>query len=203
MQMVHLQTMTEYAPRGGQDQNSFYTNQPFGLSHYSNGNGYNNYLYSHGQVPYSTVNGSYSSFPPHSYLPSHHNSVYMPQSSNMSSHSYHLQPPPRPSMTMQRGHSYMAYPPSTQQMHRIPQPRLSLPADLSLNPMADIESQDSFNQDSMLSEPMTPPLEGYPDVHAFDDLMKRYSLPSQTSDVQLTILTAMSPICHRRSKTRR
>jgi hypothetical protein len=42
--------------------------------------------------------------------------------------------------------------------------------------MADIESQESFNQDSMLSEPIIPSLDGYPDVKEFDELMRRYSL---------------------------
>ncbi|EXJ60965.1 hypothetical protein A1O7_05118 [Cladophialophora yegresii CBS 114405] len=36
------------------------------------------------------------------------------------------------------------------------------------------ECQDSPNQDTMLSEPVVPPLDGYPDVHDFDELMKRY-----------------------------
>ncbi|ETI24179.1 hypothetical protein G647_03548 [Cladophialophora carrionii CBS 160.54] len=36
------------------------------------------------------------------------------------------------------------------------------------------ECQDSPNQDTMLSEPVVPPLDGYPDVHEFDELMKRY-----------------------------
>lgn len=35
------------------------------------------------------------------------------------------------------------------------------------------ECQDSPNEDTMLSEPVVPPLEGYPDVHDFDELMKR------------------------------
>lgn len=39
--------------------------------------------------------------------------------------------------------------------------------------MADTEDQTSFNQDSMLSEPVVPALEGYPDVKAFDQLMRR------------------------------
>ncbi|WEW56320.1 hypothetical protein PRK78_001763 [Emydomyces testavorans] len=38
----------------------------------------------------------------------------------------------------------------------------------------EIESQESFNEHSMLSEPVMPPLEGFPDVREFDQLMKSY-----------------------------
>ncbi|CRG83237.1 hypothetical protein PISL3812_00588 [Talaromyces islandicus] len=37
-----------------------------------------------------------------------------------------------------------------------------------------IENQESFNEDSMLSEPVCPPLDGFPNVEEFDDLMKSY-----------------------------
>ncbi|GKZ60580.1 hypothetical protein AnigIFM60653_006644 [Aspergillus niger] len=39
---------------------------------------------------------------------------------------------------------------------------------------ADIESQDSQNENSMLSEPVIPPLDGFPNVREFDQLMKSY-----------------------------
>lgn len=37
-----------------------------------------------------------------------------------------------------------------------------------------VESQESVNEESMLSEPVTPPLAGFPNVEEFDDLMRRY-----------------------------
>jgi len=37
----------------------------------------------------------------------------------------------------------------------------------------DTESQESFNEDTRASEPVEPAMEGYPDVKAFDDLMRR------------------------------
>ncbi|KAA8647540.1 uncharacterized protein ATNIH1004_006234 [Aspergillus tanneri] len=37
----------------------------------------------------------------------------------------------------------------------------------------DIESQDSRNENTMLSEPVIPPLDGFPNVREFDQLMKR------------------------------
>lgn len=71
--------------------------------------------------------------------------------------------------------SYPGYSSSDIQTQRPPQqPRLQLGHELSLNPMADIESQESCNSENMLSEPILPALDGYPDVHEFDDLMKRY-----------------------------
>ncbi|OJJ95568.1 hypothetical protein ASPACDRAFT_36098 [Aspergillus aculeatus ATCC 16872] len=39
---------------------------------------------------------------------------------------------------------------------------------------ADIEAQDSSNEHTMLSEPVVPPLEGFPNVREFDQLMKSY-----------------------------
>jgi hypothetical protein len=39
--------------------------------------------------------------------------------------------------------------------------------------MVDTEDQDSVNRDTMLSEPVSPILEGYPDVKEFDLLMRR------------------------------
>ncbi|KJF60553.1 uncharacterized protein CIMG_06334 [Coccidioides immitis RS] len=38
----------------------------------------------------------------------------------------------------------------------------------------EIESQESFNEHTMQSEPVLPPLEGFPDVREFDQLMKSY-----------------------------
>ncbi|RAL07327.1 integrase zinc binding domain-containing protein [Aspergillus homomorphus CBS 101889] len=39
---------------------------------------------------------------------------------------------------------------------------------------AEIEAQDSSNEHTMLSEPVLPPLEGFPNVREFDQLMKSY-----------------------------
>jgi hypothetical protein len=38
---------------------------------------------------------------------------------------------------------------------------------------SDVESQESFNEETMQSEPVTPALDGFPDVREFDQLMKR------------------------------
>jgi hypothetical protein len=41
-------------------------------------------------------------------------------------------------------------------------------------PETEVENQESPNEDTMLSEPVIPPLEGFPDVREFDQLMKRW-----------------------------
>lgn len=38
----------------------------------------------------------------------------------------------------------------------------------------EVESQDSINEKTMLSEPIDPPLHGFPRVEDFDELIKRY-----------------------------
>jgi hypothetical protein len=38
----------------------------------------------------------------------------------------------------------------------------------------EVESQESFNEEDMFSEPVNPPLDGFPIVEEFDDLIKRY-----------------------------
>lgn len=196
--------MTDYAPRGSPDQNSFYTNQHLGMSHHCNGNGYN-YLYNNGQVQYEPVNASYSSYSP-TYLPSQHgtsSSMYMPTPTSMAHQHYQLLPPTRPTMPQQPRYSFPGYSSSNVPTQRPPQqPRLQLGHELSLNPMADIESQESCNSENMLSEPILPALDGYPDVHEFDDLMKRYGNITSSRNFANGIDVAMSQICRRRNKTK-
>lgn len=67
-------------------------------------------------------------------------------------------------------------PPSFRDPRYLNMPRYSNAA--RLMPLGDsldygIESQESFNEESMVSEPVSPPLEGFPNVEEFDELMKR------------------------------
>jgi hypothetical protein len=41
---------------------------------------------------------------------------------------------------------------------------------------SEVESQDSINETTMLSEPINPPLDGFPHVEDFDKLMERYPI---------------------------
>jgi hypothetical protein len=197
--------MTDYQPRGSQDQNSFYTNPHTGMSHYSSGSGVN-YFYNNGQIQYSTVNGSYPSYSA-PYSPAQNGSstsMYIPATSSMAMQYQNLPPTRCPIPQQPRIMSYAPYQSSTlpTQRQAHPHPRVSLGAELNLNPMADIESQDSINQDTMLSEPMVPPLDGYPNVKEFDELMKRYVSCKPTLAVADMPIQAMSPTCPRRNKTR-
>ncbi|RMD42272.1 hypothetical protein DV735_g2847, partial [Chaetothyriales sp. CBS 134920] len=162
--------MTEYAPRGSQDHNAFFPNSHLSLSQYSNDSGMN-YVYNNGQIPYSTVNGSYSSCPT-SYLPSHHDtqSMYLSMPNTMQ---YAVLPPARGHMPPPRSLNY-PYHTSTASMHRPASGRARIGTDLNLNPMADIEDQTSYNEETMLSEPIIPPVAGYPDVNEFDELVRDY-----------------------------
>lgn len=65
------------------------------------------------------------------------------------------------------------HPPQYIQQSRYLQSPRYLPLRDALNE-TEIESQDSANECSMLSEPVVPPLDGFPDVREFDQLMKRY-----------------------------
>ncbi|RMZ87875.1 hypothetical protein DV736_g4895, partial [Chaetothyriales sp. CBS 134916] len=164
--------MTEYAPRGSQDHNAFFPNSHFSMSQYSNDSGIN-YVYSNGQIPYSTVNGSYGSYSG-SLLPSHHDtpSMYLSVPSTLQ---YTVLPPGRGPMPPARSLTY-PYHASTVPTQRSAQARhrIGVSADLNLNPMADIEEQTSYNAETMLSEPIMPPLGGYPDVNEFDELVRDY-----------------------------
>jgi hypothetical protein len=172
--------MTEYAPRASQNHNPLYINPHIGMSHhYSNGNG-SNHFFNNGQIPYQTACSPYSAYS-HNYLPTQNglstppSPMYM-QSPTSLGMQYQTLPPARSSYTSYTHHSrtmpHSTYPHSTLPTQR-QTPRLSLGTDLHMSPLHDTEPQDSHNRDTMLSEPMEPPLEGYPDVKDFDELMRR------------------------------
>ncbi|KAI1619503.1 hypothetical protein EDD37DRAFT_208265 [Exophiala viscosa] len=167
--------MTDYAPRSSQDYNTFFQNQQLAMSHYSNGNGLN-YLYGNGQVQYQTVNApcpAYSS----TFAPTqntHPSPMYMSTVPGIPLH-YPIPSNRVPTLPSQsRSLPPSSYYATSSSNHRasVHHPRLIPPRDYSH--MDGTECQDSPNEDTMLSEPVLPPLEGYPDVHEFDELMKRY-----------------------------
>ncbi|KAL2424434.1 hypothetical protein ABEF94_010941 [Exophiala dermatitidis] len=167
--------MTDYAPRSSQDYNTFFPDPHVAVSPYSNGNGIN-YLYGNGQVQYQAVSAPCQAYA--TAFPSSQgtlsNPVYMPNGSG-----HHVQYPVTnnrvPTVPSQsRALPHETYYPTTSSDPRSAahQPRLVPPRDFSQ--MDSTECQESPNEDTMLSEPVMPPLEGYPDVHEFDSLMKRY-----------------------------
>ncbi|KAJ9604584.1 hypothetical protein H2200_010697 [Cladophialophora chaetospira] len=166
--------MTEYAPRTSQDYNALPYNQHLAMSHYSNGNGLS-YIYGHGSIPYQTVNSQCSTYSP-TYAANQGTSttpLYIPSSGHQFPYSLASSRIPPTLPTQSRAYPMTShYLSSTAHRSSAHQQRLTSPRDYS--PMDDTECQDSPNQDTMLSEPVVPSLEGYPDVHEFDDLMKRY-----------------------------
>jgi hypothetical protein len=173
--MVAHRRIIGYAPRSSQDYNTFSYDQHLAMPHYSNGSGLS-YLYPNGQIQYQTVSTPCSTFPPaYASTPGPSGtSMYMPTSSGHPFHYFPTNarvPPTLPSQSR-------AYPVSsnytTTSAHRSLSQHQRLASPHEYIPMDGTECQDSPNQDTMLSEPIVPPLDGYPDVQEFDELMKRY-----------------------------
>ncbi|EXJ91543.1 hypothetical protein A1O3_00091 [Capronia epimyces CBS 606.96] len=167
--------MTDYAPRSSQDYNTFFPNPHVAIPQYSNGNGLS-YLYGNGQVQYQTVSAPCAAYST-TYAPSQgtlSHSIYMPTGPGLSLQ-YPVSSSRVPTLPSQsRALPRTTYYATASSNHRsAPQhPRLAPPRDYIQ--MDGTECQDSPNEDTMLSEPVMPPLEGYPDVQEFDELMKRY-----------------------------
>lgn len=122
----------------------------------------------------STGSGSYH-FPQHSFNP--YGSQFGPsygQQSNLSPGMQHLQYASEhtiPSMSTSDD-MRLHHPPQYMAQSRYLQSPRYLPLRDALSE-TDIESQESRNESSMLSEPVVPPLDGFPDVKEFDQLMQR------------------------------
>ena len=166
--------MTEFTPRSGQDLNSFFTNPQSAMPHYA-GTSAGNYVYNNGQVQYADVNTTYPTYSA-TYLPSHSLHAQCHYLSRAAPISAQYQPPssktPQPAseqhllfqnQCVSRQHNSRSS--TSLSMH------FSLPQDCFQ--MAETEGQDSVNEDTMASESVEPPLDGYPDVKAFDMLMKK------------------------------
>lgn len=171
--------MTSYAARtaghAGQDYNNlFYSNQHLGTSQYSNGDGLN-YLYGNGQVQYQPVASPCSSYSP-AYMPGQSvpsSPLYMPNASALALQYQNLRPPTLPSQSRPLARPY--YAPSNSGERNVGARHHCSPHEGAI--MEVTEEQHSPNADTRLSEPILPPLPGFPDVHEFDELMKRFSLP--------------------------
>lgn len=170
-----LEAMTEYAPASGRDRNTYYSNPHLVTPHYTNGNGVN-YFYPQGQLQlpatgtYAACTPMYTSSP----QPGPQSPMYMPNHSSAGV-PYSLAPPPRHYPAQPRTLSYPPYHTGvvpTQRGMVTHQLRRAYNPDLALAHVNEIESQESINEDSMLSEPIVPVLEGYPDVAEFDQLME-------------------------------
>jgi hypothetical protein len=176
---LEVTVMTEYAPASSRDRNSFCSNPHLVTPHYTNGNGVN-YFYPQGQLPL-TGTGTYASYTPvyaSSPQPNTQSPMYM-ANNGPTGVPYSLAPPARPYPMQSRTLSFPPYHNGIVPTQRAPAPhqlRRAYHPELTLSHVNDIESQDSINEDTKLSEPILPPLEGYPGAADFDGLMVEYGL---------------------------
>lgn len=140
----------------------------------------NHELGGNGSTPYPFHPASYTSYG------APFNSTYHQQSSP-STTTQHLSP------QYSSGHStsdqmrFQHPPPQYITQSRYFQSPRYLPLRDALNE-TDIESQDSANESTMRSEPLVPPVEGFPNVGEFDQLMKRFNWSTFPSCSELGIM---------------
>lgn len=159
--------MTEYTLRNGQEVNSLLPDAHMVVPLYSSNEGAS-YIYSNSQVPYTQVNAVYPA-----YTTSNNNMPhFIPENPQMAvqyhQNSSHL----TGGLTQPPTFAQTQYPAARSSTHRYAYTnRATLQQDYYS--MVDTEEQDSANRESMLSEPVSPVLEGYPDVNEFNVLMRR------------------------------
>lgn len=164
--------MPKYAPpRSGQDLNPFMTCSPLTMPHYANTNSptYNYTLQPrHGE--YSPLYSAYAT------------TFISSQTEELQCLSKHLQMTPQyPYNTSILGSTAsphrplaQATPCSIQQLSSHPFSQgLRYSNHHDLFQLPEVESQDSVNESTMRSEPVLPPLSGFPDVRDFDRLVNR------------------------------
>ncbi|KAK5951107.1 hypothetical protein OHC33_007860 [Knufia fluminis] len=144
------------------------------MPHYQSSGGLN-YMTGPQHAQYSPISTTYSGYTSPYLATSASQAAYYLPTSTTASMPYSVRPPPR-SATLPSQHRILSRagycPPSTQSQHATHLPlRTSMAAEFSI---MDTEEQDSVNSGTMKSEPIEPPLQGYPNVDAFDNLMKDY-----------------------------
>ena len=162
--------MTEYTPRNGQELNSLLADAHMVMPPYSS-NGGASYIYLPGQVSYTAANAVYPTYTT-IYSPNSNTTHFKRESSQMTIHyqqnSTNLAASLSQRSTVAQPHHLPSHPPTQQHSYAN---RAALSRDSYS--LIDTEDQDSVNKDTMLSEPVSPVLEGYPDVNEFDVLMAR------------------------------
>lgn len=161
--------MAEYTPRNGQELNTLLANAHMVTPNYSS-NSNATYFYGNGHLPYTTINPVYPTYAT-AYSPTSAEVHFAPETSQMP---LRYQKPSHLPSSLSQPHTvvqpqYQPPRPSTQR-HSYAN-RAVFPQDSYL--MIETEDQDSVNRDTMLSEPVCPALEGYPDVKDFDLLIRR------------------------------
>lgn len=153
--------------RRNEGNDSYLMNQQMGVS--------GAYSHADGHEFNTTGSGSYH-FPPHSFNP--YGSQFAPpygQQSSLAQGMQHLQYASDhtiPSMSSPEDMRLHHPPPHFMAQTRYLQSPRYLPLRDALSE-TEVECQDSRNEGTMLSEPVVPPLDGFPDVKEFDQLMQR------------------------------
>lgn len=170
---LRARAFTDCPPRAHQDLGQAYNNIHHHVQQYPPSSGLN-YVANNTYMQYSHLPTSYSPFSAtYAPSPSPSQGAFMFSYAGSNPMPYSVQPPPRsatlPSQhrNFPRGYSSSTMHPhhSTNHMY------IRTPIDYSM--LQETEEQDSVNRDTGESEPMEPPLDGYPDVNDFDDLMNR------------------------------
>ena len=202
--LPRARALTEYPIRHNQNWTHVYNAPPTNMQHYQSSSGVNYMSGSH-HATYSPVATTYPGYTSPYMASSNSQAAFYLPTSTAASMPYSVRPPPR-SATLPSQHRMLSRagycPSNAQSQHATHLPlRTSLAMDVAI---MDTEEQESVNGATMRSEPIDPPLQGYPNVGAFDNLMKKYACPTPLICVLLTYLPlAMLHSCRRRSKTRR
>lgn len=170
---LRARTFTNHTPRSHLDLGQVYNGIHHSVQPYPTSGGLS-YVTNNSYMQYSPIASNYPTFST-TFAPSAGTS----QAAILFSYSggnqmpYSVQPPPRnatlPSQprVFSRGYNSSA----VNAHHSTSSMFIRPPFDYSL--LQETEDQDSVNRESGHSEPIEPALEGYPNVHEFDDLMKQ------------------------------
>ncbi|ERF77076.1 hypothetical protein EPUS_06294 [Endocarpon pusillum Z07020] len=177
--------MTSYTPpRSSQDLNHFMASPSLAIPHYTNND--NNYNYSpHPQ--YENVSPTHSTYAASFISSQHQDTHYLSENLQMAAQ-YPYSTPLLNNGAYHHRPLAQTTPYSLQQLSQHPlaqSPRYSNHHDPYQH--SDVESQESANERTMLSEPVLPPLDGFPDIKEFDRLINFYveSLSSKKQDKAL------------------
>lgn len=198
----HL-TMTSYTPpRSSQDVNHFMASTSLTIPHYTHND--NNYNCSpHPQ--YENVSPTYSTYAASFISSQNQDTHYLSDNLQMAAQ-YPYSTPLLSSGASHHRALAQTTPYPFQQLSQQPfaqSPRYSNHHDPYQH--SDVESQESVNERTMLSEPVLPPLDGFPDIKEFDQLINLCVLvPSLHSSLLLAdfSITATWRVSHPRSRTR-
>jgi hypothetical protein len=168
--------MTSYTPpRSSQDSNSFMASAQLTIPHYANNDNIN---YNYSPHPhYDNVSPACSTYATSFISSQNRDTHYLSDNLQMAAQYPYSSPHLGNNISSRRASAQTSSAHSYQQLSQHPlsqSPRYSNPHDHYQS--SDIESQESVNENTMLSEPVLPPLDGFPDIQEFDMVIHRLVL---------------------------